>query len=265
MSDTRMLSVPVNDFIPEADQSLSAWRAVVIFLIFLLVQLAVGFGLGMSVSAYLAATCGHAGSSAISEAMAPIILPLSMVGIVVAGFVAFGMTRRTLYGSITQGALAPIGWRSSRAPMVVLAALTGSVLSLFYLLVLVPIHPPTEGQQWGVLAASAAMGGWTRLLWALLALVLTPPIEEFLFRGVLFSGLSNSLGRYASALIVTVVFVIMHATEALGYWPVWVSLCLLASATVLFRIRSQSLLPAIAAHTGYNLVLVIAVYVGIGL
>jgi membrane protease YdiL (CAAX protease family) len=259
-----MVSMQVNDFTPEADQSLSAWRAIVIFLVYFLVQLVVGFGLGTCVGAYLAATRGPAGSSAISEAMAPLILPISMVGIVVAGLLAFGMTRRTLPGSITQGALAPIGWRPSAIPMVGLAGLTGGLLSFFCLFVLVPAHPPAEGQQWGVLAASAAMGGWTRLLWALLALLLAPPIEEFLFRGVLFSGLSNALGRQASAFLVTVVFVIMHATEALGYWPVWASLCLLAGATVLFRIQSQSLLPAIAAHTGYNLILVIAVYFGVG-
>lgn len=262
MNEVSMISVPMNDFIPEVDRTLSAGRAIVIFVGFFLVQLAVGFGLGTSVGVYLGAIRGYTDSSAISEAMAAFILPISMLGIVVAGLVAFWMTRRTLCGSIGQNALAPLGWKPSAAPMIAMAAMTGGIVSLIYLFVLVPAHPPAEGQQWGMLAVSAAMGGWTRFLWAILALVLAPPIEEFLFRGVLFSGLSNALGPFASAVIVTIVFVVMHSTEALGYWPIWVALCMMAGAVVLFRIRSESLLPAIAAHTGYNLVLVIAVYLG---
>lgn len=264
MNDVSLASVQMNDFIPETHRAMGAGRAIVIFVGFFLVQLAVGFGLGTTIGVYLGATHRYTDSSAISEAMAPFILPISMVGVVVAGLAAFWMTRRTLRGSIGQGSLAPLGWRPSAVPMIVLAAMTGGVLSLVYLFVLMPAYPPAEGQQWGVLAASAASGGWTRFLWAILALVLAPPIEEFLFRGVLFSGLSNALGRHASAVIVTIVFVVMHSSEALGYWPIWAALCTMAGAAVLFRIWSESLLPSIAAHTGYNLVLVIAVYLGIG-
>jgi membrane protease YdiL (CAAX protease family) len=184
------------------------------------------------------------------------------LGVVVAGIIALWMTRRTLPGPVTEGALAPLGWRRSPTSTIAVAALTGVALSLVYLFVLVPISPPPEEQQWGPLATAAQSGGWPRFLWAVLALVLAPPIEEFVLRGVLLSGLSNRLGIPAAALIVSLLFVIVHVTETLAYWPAWVAVGLMACAAVFFRIRSESLLPAIGAHAGYNLALVVAVYLG---
>jgi membrane protease YdiL (CAAX protease family) len=96
-------------------------------------------------------------------------------------------------------------------------------------------------------------------------LVLAPPIEEFVFRGVLLGGLSNKLGIRTAGIIVTLVFVLVHASETLGYWPAWVGVALLASAALLVRLRTRSLMPAIGVHAGYNLCLVITVYAGAAL
>ena len=109
---------------------------------------------------------------------------------------------------------------------------------------------------------SALAGGWPRHLWAFFALFLAPPIEEFIFRGVLFTGLSNKFRVPTAALIVTLVFVLMHATEALSYWPAWMGLTLLGSATILFRHKTGSLLPAIGIHASYNFSMVATAYIG---
>jgi membrane protease YdiL (CAAX protease family) len=112
------------------------------------------------------------------------------------------------------------------------------------------------------LATSALAGGWQRHLWAFLALVLAPPIEEFVFRGVLLEGLSKSIGALAAAGIVIFAFVIVHVSETLTYWPAWAAIALLAGAALFFRLKTRSLVPAIAAHVGYNLVQVVCAYVG---
>jgi membrane protease YdiL (CAAX protease family) len=231
-------------------QRIGALRAIVITVVFFISQFAAGIGLGAIVGIYLSVTRGITDPTSMSAAMTPFIMPIGIAGVIVAGLITFRMTRRTLSGPSGQGTLAPIGWRPSNASGVVTAALTGCALSFVYLVFIVPFHPPAEGQQFGLLAASADAGGWSRFLWAVLALTLAPPIEEFLFRGVLFSGLSSAIGTYAAALAVSIAFVAMHAKEALVYWPVCVALCMLAGTTLLFRIKTKSLLPAVAVHVG---------------
>jgi len=119
---------------------------------------------------------------------------------------------------------------------------------------------PTAGQSYGPLATAAQLGGWQRLLWAIIALLLAPPIEEFIFRGVLFSGVSNSIGVFFSAVITTLIFIVIHIPEAQYYWPTLIGIGALSIATIFFRIKTKSFIPAIAVHFSYNLVIVVTVY-----
>lgn len=92
-----------------------------------------------------------------------------------------------------------------------------------------------------------------------LAIIVAPPLEEFLFRGVLFSGMARSLGPTIAALLVTAVFVVIHLPETIHYWPSAVAVLLLGATVRLMRIRSESLGPAITLHLAYNLVLVVTI------
>lgn len=246
----------------ETELVLSAKRAILIFVAFFLTQIVVGFVFAFAAIVYLVATQRITDPSSISGEMVPFTLPIAVLGVTVAGMIAFLMTRQTLRGPIGRGALAPLGWRPSAVSSITAASLTGCILSLVYILILVPASPPEQGQVWGPIATAASLGGWPRHIWMVLALVVAPAIEEFIFRGVLLGGLSNALGIRTAAIIVSVIFVVLHVTETLGYWPAWVGISLLACAAVLFRIKTGSLLPAIATHAGYNLVLVFVVYLG---
>jgi membrane protease YdiL (CAAX protease family) len=113
----------------------------------------------------------------------------------------------------------------------------------------------------GPLAAAAVRGGVTRLAWAFLALVFAPIVEEFFFRGLLFAGFAHSWGNRVGALIVTVLFIVMHLFETFRYWPATVTVSLLAVGTLAARRFSGSLAPAITFHAGYNLVVVVMAYV----
>ena len=232
------------------------WITAVYFLAQFLLAIAVGFAAGVCFA--IARRGGD--SAAGTEGMELLTVPIGVLGVLVAGFLALRMARRTLPGPVGRGSLATLGWRPSSASGIAVAALIGCVVSAGYVLVFFSASPPAEGQQWGPLATAAASGGWARILWSILALVLAPPIEEFVFRGVLFSGLSNAIGIRLAAIIASVVFVLAHVTEVLGYWPAWMGIILMACATVILRIRTGSLLPAIAAHAGYNLIIVIATW-----
>ena len=142
---------------------------------------------------------------------------------------------------------------------VLVGVLAGVLLVAGYLLLAVKVHPPTAGQRWGLLASAAASGGWQRGLWALIALV-APPIEEFVFRGVLWSGLRRSFGPGVAGVAVTLLFVGSHVTEALSYWPAWVAIAGLGLGTLLLRVQSRSLTPPVALHESYNCALILVAF-----
>ena len=210
----------------------------------------------------VATDLGYLEASAVPEFLARFDLPVGILSLLFTAIVIFRMTRRTLPGSISTGALVSLGWRASSISSIFLACCIGLAIAAVYLFILVPAIPPVEGQAWGPLATAAESGGWQRFYWAVTGLLLAPLIEEFLFRGILFTGLSNAYGTYISTSIVTMLFIVIHISEAIHYWPIWVAISTLAVITILLRIRTRSLLPAIAAHFSYNFALVIAVYAG---
>jgi membrane protease YdiL (CAAX protease family) len=237
---------------------LTAGKAVVIAGVYLLVQLVVGAVVGMVGVIYYAATRGRT-PDLTPEMMAGLMLPAAGVAIVLSGLAAFLLTKHILRR--TESGLPLIGWCPARSPDIWLSFAAGVLLAGIYLLVETWVHPPPADQQWGPLATAAANGGWQRAWWAVIAL-LAPPVEEFVFRGVLWTGLRQSLGGPAAAGIVTLVFVGSHATEALDYWPAWFAIGAMAVMTLAQRARTGSLVPPMALHVAYNLTLVVAVYLG---
>lgn len=96
--------------------------------------------------------------------------------------------------------------------------------------------------------------------WALMFMGLFPVVEEVLFRGFLFTGLSQSWGPSVAGLMTTMIFTAVHMPKVLEYWPALLAVLLLGSLTVLIRIRTESLVPGIALHSTYNGVLVTAAF-----
>ena len=91
-------------------------------------------------------------------------------------------------------------------------------------------------------------------------IILFPVVEELLFRGFLFTGLSQSWGPSLAGVLTTVAFVVVHMPKVLEYWPALVAVSLIGWLTVLIRIRTGSLAPGIALHSSYNGTLVAAVF-----
>ncbi len=106
------------------------------------------------------------------------------------------------------------------------------------------------------MGAALQGGGWILYTWATLAVLIAPPIEEFMFRGVLWTGFSRSWGPVVAAIVVTLVFVVIHLTEAAGYPPALLSITAMAAAALAARIVTGSLVPPIFLHAAYNAVIV---------
>jgi hypothetical protein len=180
------------------------------------------------------------------------------VGTILGGGVVLALARRALPATPESGALAAIGWRRASAPDVVRAALTG--LAAVAAFAVVARFLPAPGNDVGPLARAAQAGGGQRAAWALLAVAIAPPVEELVFRGVLYSGLARSLTPSRAGFVTTMIFVAMHATEIGAYWPAWVAIGVLSTLAWRARAATGSLVPAVVLHASYNLGLVLATY-----
>jgi tetratricopeptide (TPR) repeat protein/membrane protease YdiL (CAAX protease family) len=87
--------------------------------------------------------------------------------------------------------------------------------------------------------------------------LLAPVVEEMMFRGILYGGFRKSFGPLSAALVTTVLFVAMH----LGYYiysPYMIVFYIVSALALLWcRLHWNAIGPAIAAHGGYNLVIVV--------
>jgi len=144
-----------------------------------------------------------------------------------------------------------LGWRRFRpwqAAGLVLAALIVFYLAssgvdwlVQHLLHLYNVNQPQTNEFTG----SKAIG--TR--WALLALVVIPPlVEETLYRGVLFAGLTGRWGFWAAAVASSALFGLAHAQANVGVYTfiLGMLLCWLYA-------RTRSIVPGVVLHLLNNL------------
>jgi membrane protease YdiL (CAAX protease family) len=238
---------------------LTAGRALVILVSFFLAEIAAAFVVAIVVAIYFAAQISDRGMLA-SRIQAVALLPASLAGALVGSLVALRMTRRSFPGSIASGALKPLGWVTVSFRALAASALLGSLIALGVQFLLIRAFPPRPEQSFGPLVQAAATPGLSRLGWAVIALALAPPIEEFLFRGVLLHGFAKTWGLTTAVLLTSVIFITFHLPETHSYWPALSGIALLAGVTAAVRLSTKALGPAIALHAGYNLVFVVVVY-----
>ena len=233
-------------------------RAIVAFVLFFVAQFGAGVLVGIAIGFAFAVRYGGGPevSSAIQRA---VVVPAAIAGEITGGAVVLRMARRSLPGSLASGALQPLGWSRAGARATAMASLVGLTLAAVYV-VLSALFPPSLGWMPGPLAAAATSSGWRRDAWAFLALVVTPPIEEFVFRGVLLTGFRRAWGLATAGTVVSVLFMAAHLWETGTYGPAVTAVALLCVGTLVARIVTGSLVPAVALHAAYNLGLVAMVY-----
>ncbi len=236
-------------------------RALVIFAAFLGSQLAVAIGVGVSVArtALRSGVAPEAGGLQIGIQIDPrVTLVAAIAGTLLGGAVVLALAWRALPATPEAAAMTAIGWTRVSARQAARAALTG--LGLVLAFALAGRVLPTPPHELGPLGRIAAAGGWLRVGWAVLAVAIAPPVEELVFRGVLYSGLAARWTSSRAGFVTTMIFVAMHATEIGAYWPAWVAIGVLSTLAARARAATGSLIPAVALHASYNLGLVLATY-----
>ena len=177
----------------------------------------------------------------------PVALPLSMITSALAVYL---LTRRFARRRATGGYRTAYAIRGAPARDVALGATTGALLALLLVLIsmLTPVGSP---QDQGLLAKVLAASGTGRLVFGLTAVLLAPPVEEYVFRGVLL-GTLLPIGEVAAGVLSGLAFWLLHVTEWIHYWPAAVGVGVMTVLVTHLRLRTRSIVPSIFAHLFYN-------------
>jgi len=231
-----------------------AWK---IFGVYLLLQALVQSILGAVIGARIAVESGGvADAEAFAAALQSLAGPGACVAGAAAGLAVLRMLPRGFDAQARQAVAvswwAPAGLREMTPP-----ALAGMLLASAYVYVGDVFYPVDATVQQGPLASMAQSPGSRQWLWAAFAVLCAPAIEEILFRGVMLTALQRAWGTICAAAVVSLIFVALHAGEAAGYPPAMVAIGAVGVLTLMLRLRTGKIAPAIAAHAGYNLVIVV--------
>lgn len=149
-----------------------------------------------------------------------------------------------------------IAWRRS-ANQGYLVAVGFAIVLVAVVWGLARLIPPDVSKLTGPLERLMLSHGWPRVVAIVSALVIAPPVEEFVFRGAFFASLARRWGVLAATLVTTLVFTLFHAADKIHYWPGFVDVALLSFAAIFLRLRYRSLWPAIGLHFFYNAALLL--------
>lgn len=149
--------------------------------------------------------------------------------------------------------LSSLGWRSNGAAKLwETVGFVGLGVALFVIAApltkLLGAEKPTQLEQ--LINSSFA----ARYAIAALAVFTAPFVEEFVYRGVLYSALQRLIGVKAAVLLVLGLFTLIHVPQ---YWPnvgVISAVALLSIVLTIVRAYSGRLLPCIIIHMSFNAV-----------
>lgn len=131
-----------------------------------------------------------------------------------------------------------------------LAFLGGIGIQVLVVVALVFLPPPEDFRN--PLEQFVRRGGWNIAFLVVLAVGLAPLLEEALFRGLLLPALRARFNFAISALAVTLLFTLLHATQTGKYLPGLAGIAVCGFFLAVLREKSGSLWPSVAFHMGFN-------------
>ncbi len=193
----------------------------------------------------------------LTEFMQGITAPIVVIAALGGGIVMLAACTLLIGNELADETPTGAAWRVGSIKHVSLGLGMGFMAGLAYG-ALALIAGPTWMHSQGPLTRMAQIPGLSRFLWVVIGLLVAPPIEELLFRGVLYGGYRRSFGHARAALASTAIFCALHLPEVIHFLPALVGISGLALVALWCRLRSSAIGSAIAAHFGYNLVVALA-------
>ncbi len=235
------------------------WQGLWLVILFMLVQVGVatalallrGFFIGL-VRGLQASLAGQPFARFVPAPPSPGLVAASVIAAyVLAALWCLRYVLRRAGDRLALGTAEGIAWcpaeRGAYPAAVVLGI--GTVAAAMAILHLVPVAP---GRAAHSDFQALLMPGWMLGPSLLLLLVVAPLTEEFLFRGAAFAAFAARTGPGWATVIVTLLFVAVHAPEKSHYPPGFIDVSLMALGAVWLRLRYRSIRPAILLHILYN-------------
>lgn len=258
---TAELIAPVPIAVPSPPR-FGAALASVIFLLYLIAQTMTAFVVALAIGVFMIVANG--GQPPASSAMLAASMPAATVlafftgGIIVA-VSALVWARHLRAEAGPRG----LGWRRGTPSQELFAALGGVAVAILWTFAMTYVFRGPSPKQYGPLVKMLSSGGWGRYAVAFTGVVLAPPVEELLFRGILLAGYVRRFGLVAGSVITTLLFVLMHLGETIHYLPALGVVTAVGIILLLIRLRTDSIFVAMAFHMTYNAVLMIPALVHI--
>lgn len=190
----------------------------------------------------------------ISDIMPGMVLAAALMGAIAFAAGSF-IVRKSLKDNSPFGA----AWAAGKPRVFFISILFGGcaaliyfILSIIYLLVF-SFTPDEKG---GLLTQMALQSGAGQYVWIIFTLFIAPLVEELLFRGILLGGLNRSFGVWWGVALSNLLFIGLHYSEAIYFWPAFIGIALLSATATRQRLTQKAIGPAVAVHFGYNLSIV---------
>lgn len=244
--------------VAQDERKMDAKRSVLVFLLYYIVQFLTGLIAGALISVSFVIFTGHRPDEQefemFTRTLDPyILLASSIISALFLIYFTFHYVPRHLKDRSIYGFAVHPG----NSTHLISSLLAGLLVAFVYALSITMIFPPGPETQFGPITEMVFTEGVTRIIWLVLALMVAPPVEEYLFRGILFAGFTRSFGLYPSVVLTTFIFSVIHLSEYIFYPPAMIGIVALGFLTVILRIKTRSLGPPVAAHFGYNLLIAI--------
>jgi membrane protease YdiL (CAAX protease family) len=101
--------------------------------------------------------------------------------------------------------------------------------------------------------------GLSQIIWVVMSIIIAPPLEEMLYRGIFYGGYRKSFGPVWAATLTSLLFIAIHLPYYIHLPPAIIGITAATLATLWCRLRWNAIGPAIAAHVGYNSVITFGV------
>ncbi len=239
---------------PQSPSAFGAKRALGVFFAY------VGFQLAFGAAAAIVAALTQGGQLAhrppSRELLRVTVLWGAFFGLAGSGAMTAWMTWYLLGRRVEN--LRPLGCARAGADAVWAGAGLGLACAAAFLAMFAAFPPPPDFRPGPMRSAVESGGRLAIYAWTVLAVAVAPPVEEFVFRGAVWTGLRASWGPAAAAIVTTLLFVALHLVEAFRYPPALAAIGTMGLVALAMRVRHASLVPAIAVHATYNAAVALA-------
>jgi len=233
----------------------AAWMVVQFFIMQVCAQ---GLFLGVIFGVTAAAVLGHSNVAPLDflDTGGPVvsdeIVFATAVGYLSAGLWSVRYIGRLGTARLVDGAVTGIAWRAAPRQAYVAALLCLVVVGAAGALVEHFLPPDKAAAHGGLVEQIFGTHGWKVAALFVLAAVVAPFLEEFVFRGGMIAALAPRLGVFGAAAVTTIVFTACHAEETWTYHPGLLVIAVIAIMLAWLRLKYHSIRPGILLHVLFN-------------